>query len=362
MASFTPASQRYVRYFAVTRWFAVDALRAHPWRIVASAVAELLGFAFKVGSLGLLLILARKLQFGESWRVMGQAWPADSGEAAFAAACLVALGFFLGGALAFFARGLAIDVVSASSARWLRLAVGVVRQGYYGPPGPKAVRAAALAGQDALAAGRVLWQLLRGSASFITGIWLAVGMFWLEPFLTSVVLVTGISGLFWQFRASIRGAQGTRELERASASMRHAWVREVSNVAKGIPPKDPMPSAFGRVISSRADQLRVIEQSGLSASSVMAVLIGGVALYFALESSRMAGRWDIVIAYVISIRALAGILDSVARRIVAVHRLYPNLSRFWQTAVARTPLPERAPGEAGTDGEVPEAQFDNVEA
>jgi hypothetical protein len=306
-------------------------------------------------------VLVRKLQVGGVWHVMGHEWPADSSEAAVLAAGLVSFGFLLGGLLAYFARGLAIDVVSASSARWLGLAVKAVREGHLGPAGPVAVRAASLAGQDALAAGRVLWQLLRGSASFITAIWLAVGMFWLEPLLTAVVLATGLAGLFWQFRASIRGAKGTRELERASASMRHAWVREVSNAAKGVAPKDVAPSAFGRVIDSRADQLRVIEQSGLSASSVMALLIGGVALYFAWESSRMAGRWDLVIAYAISIRALAGILDSVARRIVAVHRLYPYLSRFWQVVVVRAPLSEQALREPGTFGDKPEASSEHVE-
>ena len=353
---------RFARYMAVMRWFAVDAIQAQGWRIAVSAVAELLGFACKVSALGGLLVFVHKLQLGGTFYALGRLWPVDTAAASLAAGASVAALFALGAFLSYLARAAAIDVVSECSRRWIGRALSVARDGSLHGAGTAAIRTASLAGQDALAAGRVVWQLVRGAASVVTGIWLAAGMLWLEPLLTALVSGMGLTVLIWQYRASIRGAKGTRELEHAATSMRQVWGREAGTVGRQGAGAARLPIEFERVILLRADQLRVIEQGGLSSAGVMAVLLGCAALYFGWEAPRMAGRWELVVAYAIALRSLVGILESNARRIVAIHRLYPNLSRYWRAVVMRVPDEGRAEPAAMAEKDDGDPQLDDLDS
>ncbi len=317
------------------RWFVRDAIRVEGRRIIGAAVLEVLGYACKFLALAGVVLFVRRLQGSGAIHAFGRDWPLDGVVVALVAAVSVTSLFVVGAVLMYASRSIAIVAVEGCSRHWLGLARDAARCNRPGLDPRDLNRWAVLAGQDALGAGRVVWQLARSGASVLVGAVLLVGMVLVEPMLTILVGMLAVPGLWWQYRAGMRGAQSTRRLETAAAAVRQAWTRESATGPDGsVAGAD---RDFNRLLRVRSDQLRVGEEGGLSASIAMAVLLGVAIVYFGVGRSQVAGQLDLVIAYAVALRALVGIIDGSARRLVAVHRLYPHLARFVDTVIVGAP-------------------------
>jgi len=336
------------------RWVVHDAIRVEGWRIAGSACAEILGYACKFMALAGLLLYVRGLQGSGTFHAFGRDWDAAGTVAAPMVAVSVGGVFLVGALLMYVSRNAAILAVEGCSRHWLGLVRSAAQRRRAGLEGAALARWATLAGQDALGAGRVVWQVTRSAASITVGAVILAGMLVIEPMLTAVVGMLAVPGLWWQYRAGLRGAQTTRDLEIAAAAMRQAWVRESAARADGLAGSaDGTAAEFDRLLRVRSDQLRIQEESGLSASIAVAVLLGAAIVHFGWGGSRIAGQWDLVVAYAVALRALVGIVDGNARRLAAVHRLYPHLVRFMGAVMDGAPAgaapPEPMPDSVDAD-------------
>ncbi len=323
-------------------------------------VAELAGFSVRVAALGGVLWFIRRLQSGDGIRIFGEQWvPTELPTAALISGGIAAL-FLAGSGLAYLSRRWAIDASAACTRDWMRGVLEAVGGGRLGSEERGVTRAALVGSTDSIACGRVVWQAVRGLSSGINLMLLLGALLWMEPWLTLAAGVVGSIGLLWQFRVNVLAALSTEELERTSALMRSAWLDVVKERLR-----DPMaftgqlPASVLGSIKERGVQLRVIEDGGVGANVATAFLLGGVTLFIAWSRSQGPVDWELLLAYAIGLRALVGLLESNARRAVAIHRFYPNVTRYWRVIVKG--LVSSATDANGPEADDPEVEVESID-
>ncbi len=360
MESARPSSRSAFQYAGAWRWFGTSAFRTEWVRITLSVAAELAGFSVRVAALGGVLWFIRRLQSGDGIQAWGEEWvPTELPTAALISGGISAL-FLVGSGLAYLARCWAIEASAACTKVWMHGVLEAVGSGRLGVEERSATRLALVGSTDSIACGRVVWQAVRGLSSGINLVLLSGVLLWMEPWLTLAAGVVGSIGLLWQFRVNVSAALSTEELERTSALMRSAWLDVVrARLRDPMAISAELPASVLGSIKERGVQLRVIEDGGVGANVATAFLLGGVTLFIAWSRSHGPLDWELLLAYAIGLRALVGLLESNARRAVAIHRFYPNVSRYWRVIV--TGAPSSAPHPNGAEADDPALEADSID-
>lgn len=340
---FSEFRRRLPSYRVFVRWFVGDLWRNFGGRLIAIAVAAVIGNAGQVSAFGVGFLYLRHLETGQPIQVLGR-------EVAVAGSVLWLI----------VATGLAIAIllVAAAIEFWARrncnrlawrygdhCARRLFQLGSVSRDWPvedencprDASQLAKLSFKEARMLG-IAARLVSFGTLHLAGLPLSfAALAWLDPTLTLLVVGSAVVGVIPYYLLSMRGAMYRNRLERfgrPAMQERRGLAQRVLTASGRIGADDAdLIGAFDTGASYRhgeafAEQRNVMEASTFASQIVIALALGLVITVGGVQVLAGAGTWSGLLAFLVVLRFAGMKLIGTARVLVSINRFYPSVRRY----------------------------------
>lgn len=342
-ATVNPAAQaleQVKRYQQALRWLISDAYGRYARLSISAALLMFLGLLLKMASLGLLSKYLHLLETKQPFRFKGFVvdQPASSYELLVVVAAVVSV-MFLGACISQYLSELKmLRLGTLYEERCLRRAIiGIGRYGEHPRIAQWRPAFKYILASDPRFSGTVARLGLRLLSPAVTGLITFALLVYLAPLLTLSLAALVLLAIPLLFRASLRGASQSRNLERNTPLANMEKRRLIKAVGEletdSSPPSAILNTPFEngplrRTLDAYMGRLRASVDSTLITSALMAVAVFVLLIQQGADLLNQGVGWGQFATYLLVLRLCLGSFTQGAGILAGINRLYPQMSRF----------------------------------
>jgi len=334
------AFEQVKRYQKALRWLVRDVYGRYARLSISATLLMFLGLVLKLAALGLLSKYLHLLETGQPFRYMEFVvnQPASSYEFLVGVAAVVSVMFLIACVSQYLSELKMLRLGVIYEERCLRRAiVGIGRYG--GHPRVAQWRPAFkyLLTSDPRFSGTVARLGLKLLLPAVTGLTTFALLIYLAPFLTLSLAGLVMLAIPLLFRASLRGASQSRNLERHTP-LANSEKRRLIDAVAGLEVNNSLPGSIlespfrngsvRRALDAYMGRLRASLDSTLITSALMAIAVFLLLIQQGSDLLNEGVGWGQFATYLIVLRLCLGSFTQGAGILAGINRLYPQMSRF----------------------------------
>lgn len=333
------------KYGKIFKLLITDSLWRYKGETIQIVLAGSLGVFFQAQAIGLAVYYAQTLEKGEAITMLGRSFELRSSEInLFLCGIAVLLSLLISTWLIYFfdMRSLKLNRMYEEfcSKRILSLSGINLRFGTNSENGiiddKHLLR---LARSDSRCCGYVLRLILNGVAPAITFIVATAVLFYINPFLSLLMLVMMGISLSFQYKISIYGAKNSSLMEKNATQAAYEYQRIIYQqkwVAASLPEHESWlekvftSTIVKEYIDAYIGRLRAPRSSQFVSNILFAVAIFTIFLTLGLSILTEGKGWGRLIIYLIALRYVLVNLKQLSKNITSINRFYPQIRRYFQ--------------------------------
>ncbi len=356
LKKFDSAIETSSKYSKIFKLLITDSLWRYKRETIQIVLAGFLGVFFQAQSIGLAVYYAQTLEKGEAITMLGQSFELRSSEInLFLCGIAVLLSLLVSTWLIYIfdMRSLKLNrmyeefcskrILSLSGIN-LRFGTNSEKNGIIDDK-----HLLRLARSDSRCCGYVLRLILNGVAPAITFIVATAVLFYINPFLSLLMIVMMGISLIFQYKISIYGAKNSSLMEKNAAQAAYEYQRIIYQqkwVAAPLPEHESWlekvftSTIVEKYIDAYIGRLKAPRSSQFVSNILLAVATFTIFLTLGLSILTEGKGWGRLIIYLIALRYVLVNLKQLNKNITSINRFYPQIRRYFQF-VQNTGIPFR---------------------